>query len=152
MAQHMKPCAICEEGAIENRAEPGRIVTHHGLRLEIPATVEIPTCNHCGERFYNDDIAKRVDAALDEELQARRLRVIRIALKELERLTTRSRIESLLDISPGYLSKIMNGKKPVTHRMAVLLDTLAQEPGKNLERTIRAFEDDETTGDEMPAA
>ncbi|MEE8409787.1 MAG: hypothetical protein V3T05_09295 [Myxococcota bacterium] len=73
-------------------------------------------------------------------------------MKELERLTTRSRIESLLDISPGYLSKIMNGKKPVTHRMAVLLDTLAQEPGKNLERTIRAFEDDETTGDEMPAA
>jgi len=146
MAQHLKPCTVCGEGAIESRAEPGRIVTHHGLRFEIPATVAIPTCNNCGERFYNDDVAKRVDMALDEELQARRLRVIRRAVTELERLTTRSRIERLLDISPGYLSKLMNGKKPATHRMAVLLDTLAQEPGKNLDRTIRVFEADETAG------
>lgn len=55
-------------GLINPTAEKGRLVTHHGTRLEIPEDVLIPTCSECGERFYNEETADRVDKRLDQLL------------------------------------------------------------------------------------
>ncbi len=113
---------------------------HHGVELEIPEDVEIPTCSHCGESFYDARTAKLVDDALDEELERRRRLVLERAVNSLERLTTRAKLEALLNLSPGYLSKMLSGKKKVSHRTAMLLDFIAQQPGVGLERAVTVFE------------
>lgn len=67
--QIAKKCVICG-GEVTLVAEPGRIAMHNGVRLEIPADVAIPTCINCGERFYDQETAARVDKALESALEA----------------------------------------------------------------------------------
>ena len=139
MVDTTRACPVCGEGAISPVGETGRLVVHHGVRLEIPEDVEIPTCDHCGERFYDSDTAARVDARLDEVLERRRFAVFRDALARIERLTTRSKLETILDWSPGYISKMLRRGK-VEQRTAALLELVAVDPGR-LAQFLEALED-----------
>jgi hypothetical protein len=139
MVAKNRTCPVCGEGKIAPVAEPGRIAEHHNVRLEIPADVEIPTCNNCGEQFFNEATARLVDARLDQVLEERLHAVFVAALEEIERLTTRGKLEKLLDWSPGYISKMITRRKKVEHRTAVLFELIAEDPGR-LKRAIDAIE------------
>lgn len=139
MVKKTRVCPACGEGTISARGEPGRFAMHHGVRLEIPADVELPTCDHCGERFFDDDTAARVDARLNEILDQRRYAVFRAALQRIERLTTRGKLETILDWSPGYISKMLRRGK-VEQRTAALLELVAIDPGR-LTQFLEALED-----------
>ncbi len=63
------------------------------------------------------------------------------ALERVERLTTRGKLETLLDWSPGYISKMIARRKKVEHRTAVFFDLIAADPGR-LSRVLEELEDD----------
>ena len=130
MVRKKRTCPVCGEGSITPTSDFGRVVEHHGVRLEIPEDVKIPTCGHCGERFFDEATAKQVDTRLDEILEDRRYAVFINALERVERLTTRGKLETILDWSPGYISKMMGRRKKVEHRTAVLFDLIAADPGR----------------------
>lgn len=134
-----RACAVCSDGQVRPIAEKGRMAVHHGTRLEIPEDVSIPTCSACGERFYDEETSARVDKGLDHALDEIRFDVLKNALEMLERLTTRNKLEVMLDLSPGYLGKLLKRTKKVGHRTAMLLDFIAKQRG-GLEHAASVFE------------
>ncbi len=149
MVTKERSCPVCGEGTITPTGEPGRMVEHHGVRLEIPEDVKIPECSHCGERFFDEATAKLVDTRLDNILEDRRHAVFVKALERVERLTTRGKLETLLDWSPGYISKMIARRKKVEHRTAVLFDLIAADPGR-LSHVLEELEDDSIAASPTP--
>jgi hypothetical protein len=57
-------CPFCESGTLWPVAKPGRTAPFRGVRLEIPATFAIPTCDHCGAEALDPETAARLDDVL----------------------------------------------------------------------------------------
>lgn len=67
----MKPfverrCRECGEGTIRLLAKEGRQWPYKEFILTLPATLEIPTCSHCGSEWLDADRATIVDAVLED--------------------------------------------------------------------------------------
>lgn len=59
-------CRECGDGVIRPLAKEGRRVPYRdATALLVPATIEIPTCDHCGSEWIDHQTA----VALDEALQ-----------------------------------------------------------------------------------
>lgn len=59
-------CLECGQGTVKLLARPGRRTRHRNLaNLAVPATLEIPTCDHCGAEWFDAATAKRVDAVME---------------------------------------------------------------------------------------
>jgi NMD protein affecting ribosome stability and mRNA decay len=57
-------CMECG-GAVELVAKAGRMrVVEHGITLEIPANIPLPTCAACDEVYINKHLGERIDATL----------------------------------------------------------------------------------------
>lgn len=60
------PCPVCP-GRVVPLATPGRISTYNGVAgLAIPADLELPTCNRCGEEWLDHETTMALDDALRE--------------------------------------------------------------------------------------
>jgi hypothetical protein len=60
----IRRCHNCGVGKIIPLAKAGRTEGYHGEIFEIPADLEIPTCDHCGEEWFDLTTAEKIDAAL----------------------------------------------------------------------------------------
>jgi NMD protein affecting ribosome stability and mRNA decay len=59
-------CVSCGEGVVSLRAVEGRLASYKGVpNVPIPAEVEIPTCDRCGAEWLNEEVARRLDEALE---------------------------------------------------------------------------------------
>lgn len=57
-------CMECG-GKVELVAKPGRErVLEHGITLEIPASIPLPTCVKCDTFYVNEHLGKRIDAII----------------------------------------------------------------------------------------
>ncbi|MCP3963477.1 MAG: hypothetical protein GY719_37050 [bacterium] len=108
--------------------------------LPLPGDLEIPTCNSCGTEWIDRATASAVDAALEREYQ-RRLR--QLAVTDLERLAARQvtqrRLEQLLGLSQGYLSKIRSGASRPSAALVSCLHLLAGDPERRLREMEESF-------------
>jgi len=58
-------CCECGEGTIKLLTKAGRRRAYKQFAaLEVPAELAIPTCDHCGAEWYNDEHADAFDAAV----------------------------------------------------------------------------------------
>ena len=57
-------CHECGTGQVVPLAKAGRKERYKALMLEIPAHVEIPTCNNCGSEWMDPATARAIDQAL----------------------------------------------------------------------------------------
>lgn len=62
-------CAACGKGIVLQTAVEGRKTMHHGVQLEIPADVLIPTCTICHEEWWDRKTVEYVDERLDQVLK-----------------------------------------------------------------------------------
>lgn len=46
-------------------AKAGRQMRHKTMMLELPANVEVPTCDCCGAEWFDDTTAREVDKAFE---------------------------------------------------------------------------------------
>jgi hypothetical protein len=58
-----RECRDCGGGLVDV-ARPGRMIPFRGAQVEVPAQLEIPTCDRCGAESLDAPSAARLDAAL----------------------------------------------------------------------------------------
>src|SRR5580658_6528834 len=131
-------CRECGIGKVRPLAKAGRAVRYKTFpQIEIPADIEIPTCDHCGTEWTNDSIGEQIDQALEriyrQALHDRAVRAIRL----LTRHFTQHRLEDLLGLSPGYLSKVHAGDRDPSAELVAHLALLARDP----ERRVQELEE-----------
>jgi hypothetical protein len=128
-------CAQCGERAVVKVKGAGRVRTYKNLDLEVPAHVEIPTCENCGAEWIGAATAGALDTAMEtvyEETQRERLDE---ALgKILEHESNQTRIERALNVSPGYLSKLKHERRVPSGLLVSALDLMSEDPEHALVR------------------
>jgi hypothetical protein len=107
------PCYFCGEGTIAPRNLRGSVLQYRDERaIPVEADVFVPTCHACGESLLDDATSAALDAL---EPAYRRLRAehlqheLGLALSALK--ITQGDLERLLGLSPGYVSKLLKGKR-----------------------------------------
>ena len=126
-------CPDCGVGNILPKACSGRQGTYKNRSMEIPATVEIPTCNHCGSEWINEKTAAQIDQTLEEIFQAKLLKEAQRLLDILVAEVTQQKMEQALGLSQGYLSKIRSGANTPSPMLVACLRLLADNPAKRLQ-------------------
>jgi transcriptional regulator with XRE-family HTH domain len=106
--------------------------------MAVPVTkdVRVPICNACGELLLDARQARTLDAALEpayeEQRQAEQVAAIEAVLGALG--IQQNDLETLLGLSPGYISKLRRKEKTVSPTLYRLLHVLRAQP----RATVRA--------------
>lgn len=120
-------CDVCGAEALALAARPGRTTLHRQIEVPIPADFPLPECSVCGHLVINFKAAEKLSPLLEEawerELSARALADLQV----LAKVRPLFEWERLLNLSPGYLSKIRGGKTPGA-QLVVTLRLLANAP------------------------
>ena len=94
----------------------GRKERYRTLVLEIPAHIEIPTCDNCGAEWMDPATARAIDESLKRVYHdALRNRMLE-ALKRIRVHASMRKVEYLLGLSEGYLSKVSKERKSTQRR------------------------------------
>ena len=132
----MKPrkCRECGMGTIQPVAKTGRIEFYKGVPLTLPSHIEIPTCDNCGAEWMNRNVARLVDAALEEEYQQALRARFDWAIRILRRVVSLTRLERILKLSQGYLSRLRSSKArtKLNPTLVAHLMLLARKPKKRI--------------------
>ena len=107
-------CYFCGEGTIAPRNLRGSVLQYRDEReIPVEGDVLVPTCDACGESLMDDEVSAALDAVLEptyRRLRGERLRnELGRALSALR--ITQADLERLLGLSPGYVSKLIKGKR-----------------------------------------
>lgn len=132
-----KTCPACNEGHIVDLAEAGRWMPFRNIPdLEIPDDLVIPTCDVCGEEWFDARTSARVDDALKAAYQ---VAISTRAEGALRRLTgagfSQQQLERLLGLSAGYISKVKSGKETSSQLVATLM-LLAADPISRVQELV----------------
>jgi predicted XRE-type DNA-binding protein len=121
-------CPSCNGGEIKPRAGGERRMRYRQIPdLELPAELELPTCEGCGQAWLDAEATRRVEAALEEAYRAALVHKAEQAIETLRGHLPQRELERLLGVSAGWLSKVRNGKE-TSAPMAALLMLLAEQP------------------------
>jgi hypothetical protein len=126
---------------VHDVAKPGRRVRYKTMAaLEVPAEVAIPTCDNCATEWLDEATARAVDDALEARYRAILHVQAAEALAALGRHTTQKRLEGLLGLSHGYLSKIRSGERSPSPELVGHLVLLARDPRRRLHELEELWE------------
>jgi hypothetical protein len=128
MSNVIRRCRGCGVGEVRPLAKAGRRGNYKNLELGIPADLKIPTCNNCGAEWMDRATAVSLDAALEKIYRSvlRKLWVASIRKIQQQRLPMR-RLEQLLGLSEGYLSKVSKGRSEPSAELVAHLGTLSTD-------------------------
>ncbi len=134
-------CPTCGKGEVRPVAQSGRKARYKNMAaLPLPDDLAIPTCSTCGEEWIDRVTADAIDVALEHEYQER-LRLL--AVGSLEKLSanrvTLRRLERILGLSHGYLSKIRSGASRPSAALVSCLYLLASDPECRLREMEESF-------------
>ncbi|CAM3200248.1 hypothetical protein G4177_03090 [Corallococcus sp. ZKHCc1 1396] len=123
----------CNKGEVREVARPGRRTHFRNIPdLEIPADVSIPTCSACGEEWIDEEVAARLDDAMEEVYRAVVAAKVEGAIRDLKPFIAQRDLEQLLDLSGGYISKVKSGKETSASLVSVLM-LLAEAPRQRID-------------------
>ena len=128
-------CRECGEGMILPLAKEGRRMPFRNMTaLAVPSTLAIPTCNHCGNEWIDPKTAEAIDEALQgayaDALHKRLVAAVDLILKTTE--IPQRRLEQLLGLSVGYISRLRAGRGDASAQVVSALALLAQDPKRRL--------------------
>jgi len=131
-------CHECAVGEVRPLAAGGRTARYRTLAaVPIPVDILIPTCTKCGAEWLDEETTKALDRALEAGYRAElRTRAAR-AIEAISRHAAQRRIELLLGLSQGYLSKVRAGARDPSAELVSQLALLAGDP----EARLRELED-----------
>jgi len=135
-------CHECGIGKVRKVAKKGRIGSFKNLHhLPLPSTLEIPTCSHCGTEWIDLATAKTIDTALEKLYRTELRKRIKTSIEVISNQIPQQRLESLLGLSQGYLSKLRSGVRDPSPELVSNLALIANDPVKRvreLEKCWRA--------------
>lgn len=99
-------------------------------RVRIREDLILPVCDVCGDMTFTQEQAAALDDALERSYRRKRLRQQRAMINDLRRSgLTQVQIERFANLSPGYVSKLRQGKlaSGATFRLLYLLHAFPRE-------------------------
>jgi len=103
-------CPKCRQKTVRLRARPGRTVHFRNMKaLSVPDGIPIPTCSRCSGEYIDPETAARLDVALLEAYRDALRRRVRRAIDLVTEHISQRRLELLLGLSQGYLSRLRAG-------------------------------------------
>ncbi len=124
-------CASCGEGRVKPLAARGRVMLYRNFpALSLPDDLLIPTCPKCGEQWLDDETLYKLDTALKQSAREARSSISRQCISFLSEVVNQRELEALLDLSPGYLSKVKHGQEAPSAPLTALLGLLATRPNR----------------------
>lgn len=141
-------CPICKvEGSVRPRKRPGRSIPYRTIpALPLPDDVAIPTCTRCKSEFLDEPTRKALAPLLNRLFVAELRRRIHEAITVLSQVTSQRRLELLLGLSQGYLSRLKAGAGDPSAALVLQLQQLALDPLPRLKEAERIW------GEPAPAA
>ena len=119
-------CPCCGYASVHPLARPGRVVRYRNAALTLPAELCLPACRRCKYEPFGLDA---VPAELLESLYRADLRQrVALAVARVQRYLPQRRIELLLGLSQGYLSRLRAGDGVPGAPLVSLLALLATHP------------------------
>lgn len=126
-------CRACGEGRVRLVARPGRKAMYKFLECEVPAELPIPTCDHCGSEWHNDQTAAHFDRVMEAVFRGDLLALAQRAIARIEDCAIRqSEVERVLGLSTGYLSKLKRGERSPEPALVSELVLVAADPARRL--------------------
>lgn len=115
------------------RMRPGRTLHFRNIRaLAVPEDIPIPTCTRCHAEYIDPGTAARLESALlktyREELNYR----VRQAIDAVTRYISQRKLELLLGLSQGYLSRLRAGHGNPSPELVSHLALLAHDAPSRL--------------------
>ena len=128
-------CRECGEGTIRPVAKAGRKMPFRNIAaLLVPATLAIPTCNHCGNEWIDPETAQVLDEVLQgayaNELHTRLEAALETILSTAD--ISQRGLERLLGLSLGYLSRVRGRRGEASAPLVSVLALLAEDPKRRL--------------------
>ncbi|MBP8196407.1 MAG: helix-turn-helix transcriptional regulator [Deltaproteobacteria bacterium] len=131
-------CIRCGAKAVKPRTGLGRTTRFRTMpTMPIPEDVAIPACGRCQSEYLDEATSSSLAVRLQEVyLQSLRTRA-RIAIDILSHHISQRRLEQLLGLSQGYLSRLRAGASNPSPELIGHLGILCQDPPARLEELER---------------
>ena len=142
----VRKCAECGIGNVRPLKGEGRFARYKTMhRLEIPENLSIPTCDNCGAEWLDDKTARELDEALDLAYRAElRSRAVE-SIEAITKYVSQRKLESVLGLSQGYLSKLRSGDRDPSAELVSQLALISRDPKKRVRELVRYWEEERTT-------
>ena len=134
-------CPNCG-GKVRMTKRAGRTLRFRNIDgLSVPDDLGIPECDQCGEMFMDAAVAARIDKAMQEVYQQDLKTRAQAAIAAIiERGVTQQRVEEVLGLSQGYLSKVRHGTTNVTPLLVSQLWRLSKSPVRQIRELEKYWE------------
>lgn len=106
--------------------------------LVLPDLVGIPTCRKCHQEFLDEEARAELERLLPELYAAELRHRVKIAIDALWPYTSQRRLEQMLALSQGYLSRLRSGAGTPSPELVSNLALLARDPKTRL-RELQQF-------------
>ena len=150
----MRKCVRCGARAVKPRTGKGRTTRYRTMPyLRIPDAALIPTCARCGSEYLDEKTCEELSPLLHKVyLECLRTRV-RLAIDFLSRHISQCRLERILGLSQGYLSRLRAGAGNPSPELVSHLALLCHDAPRSLSRLQRfwTLPDDEWHPEGSPA-
>lgn len=152
----VRSCGGCGMGMLRPTNVAGMLMGYRDdRRVRIREDLVLPVCDVCGDMALNAEHTDALDAALERSYRRKRLRQQRALINDLRRAgLTQVQIERFANLSPGYVSKLRQGKlaSGATFRLLYLLHAFPQEALRVVSRLDPRLNDARTRMDSVASA
>lgn len=107
--------------------------------LPLPEDFALPTCSRCGTEFMDVELRGALRSLLARLYAAELRRRVALAVSTLSAFTSQRRLECLLGLSQGYLSRLKAGAGTPSPALVVQLQQLALDPVARLRELERLW-------------
>ena len=124
------PCPCCGRHAVRPTAQPGRVCRYRNTALTLPADLLVPTCRRCKHLLLSFDSTPELAAALEATYRAELIQRAAAEITRLRRRLSQRKLEVAIDLSQGYLSRLLAGAGVPSAVLVSLLALLSSEPSR----------------------
>jgi hypothetical protein len=126
-------CSKCQSKAVRSYARLGRSIRYCNVAaMPIPDSFPIPTCSRCHAAFFDARISEVLALLLQEQSLEQLRQRVKQAIDILILHVTQRRLELLLGLSQGYLSRLRIGAGNSSAELVSHLAMLAHDPKNRL--------------------
>lgn len=152
----VRSCGGCGMGMLRPTNVAGMVMGHRDdPRVRIREELTLPVCDVCGDMALNEEHTDALDGVLERAYRRKRLRQQRALINDLRRAgLTQVQIERFANLSPGYVSKLRQGKlaSGATFRLLYLLHALPSEALRVVGRLDPLLKDAKAVVDSVASA
>ena len=123
-------CPCCGRHSVRPVAQPGRVCRYRNAALTLPAELQVPTCRRCKHMLLSFESMPELAAALDAAYRAELVQRAAVEIRRLGQAYSQRHTEEVIDLSQGYLSRLLAGNGVPSATLVSLMALLAAEPAR----------------------